>query len=122
MKTAELTGAQLDYWVAKALGWKPDLTVYRGERVTIVGGVPAPFELDGPSYDCFAPSTEWGQGGPLIELKRISLQPIDFFSLKWSALVEGGEPYEAQRGTTALQAAMRAFVASKYGDEVPDDQ
>lgn len=117
MKTSELTGAQLDYWVAKALGLKPELFGSPvKDMVGIVGGVPPEFELDGPNYDCFMPSRMWAQGGPIIERERIMLV---WDTGSWAAEIAAG-PVQGRRiafGGTALEAAMRAFVTSKYGDE-----
>jgi hypothetical protein len=71
----------------------------------------------------FAPSTDWAQGGPIIEQKRIGIEPIyqGYDVLHWSAVQELGEGRRA--GPTPLIAAMRCYVASNLGDdvEVPDE-
>jgi hypothetical protein len=64
------------------------------------------------------PSTDWAQGGPIIERKRIatSYHPNPF--------QPGWEPWRASfaawscGGLTPLIAAMRCYVASKLGEEV----
>jgi len=102
MKTSELTGAALDWAVAKCEGYRLDL-------------VPE---------DSYTPSTDWVQGGPIIEREGINL-----FQRKGLAAKEG-KPWLAytasqleQAGPTPLIAAMRCYVASKLGDEVdvPDE-
>lgn len=64
----------------------------------------------------FKPSTDWAQGGPIIEREQIGIEwnvdPINH----WVATDDFWE--SAYVGPTPLVAAMRAFVASKLGDEV----
>ncbi len=73
----------------------------------------------------FEPSTEWGQGGPILGDKKISLEyrlTADEVPDWWASL----DPYSPDcsedrvgfAGPTPLIAAMRCLVASKYGDEV----
>lgn len=115
-KVSELEGAELDYWAAKAenhelLGWDYRLAP---------GGVYAE-TLDGQESRSvlYSPSTDWSQGGPIIERERISvyLTPgyVRHKGLWTAALLEGFE----HRADDPLVAAMRALVASKYGEEVP---
>ena len=97
MKTSELTGAALDWAVAQAEGktW----AVWRFVK----------WHSDGDlNY-----STDWAQGGAIIERECISLFNC-YGDSEWSASTEGYE----QQGTTPLIAAMRCYVASKLGDEV----
>lgn len=117
MKTAELTGDQLDYWVAKALGsWDSEHEF----RVTLAGHpvliVPA-ISID-DNAEAFTPSTLWAHGGPVIERARVSVQT---WPDHWAALYYGNS-WAVQgigQGPTALIAAMRAIVAGSYGIEVP---
>jgi hypothetical protein len=93
MKTRELTGAALDWAVAKAIGEYKPVAV--------------------PNY-----STDWAHGGPIIERETISLnQDPDFPSDSWAASCppESGCNWF---GPTPLIAAMRCYVASKLGGEV----
>lgn len=139
-KTSELTGALLDAGVAKAEGleWcierfsirNPDPVRHMNCWIKSSDGRPV-FGA-GP----YAPSRQWDVGGPIIGRERIDLQHVpatpgraDLPSF-WAAsimtdktrpdLSEGGalsvlaEGY----GETALIAAMRAYVASKLGEEV----
>jgi hypothetical protein len=96
METSELTGAQLDYWVAKAEGLDPTVDAQ-------------------PKY---MPSTEWAQGGAIIEREKIMVAwSEDHWIAGVTAHVEnkGGVIY---KGPTALVAAMRAYVAAKLGTEI----
>jgi hypothetical protein len=133
MKTSELTGVALDWAVAKcenfdtrnnyrcqvidaddieyvfecyadddahaeeqALDMYPNSEVYLIEHLGI-----------------YSPSTDWSQGGPIIERERIHVQPS--IGGVWQAeLVFGKQSY----GPTPLVAAIRCYVASKLGDDV----
>ena len=68
-------------------------------------------------------STDWSQGGPIIEREGIDIYHREASTL-WSAAIwrdlpGGGQLMCKQRDCpTPLIAAMRCFVASKLGDEV----
>lgn len=66
-------------------------------------------------------STNWAQGGPIIEREAVELSK-DLG--RWTATirVDDEEPWELY-GPTPLIAAMRCYVASQLGDEVdiPDE-
>ena len=102
MKTAELQGCALDWAVAKA-----------NQAVGLI--------KSDPMLDClhyFTPSTNWSQGGPIIEREKIDLNHYRMPDLTamWDASIDSWETDYA--GTTPLIAAMRCFVASKLGDTV----
>jgi hypothetical protein len=62
-------------------------------------------------------STDWSQGGPIIEREKIDV--LYEHDLRWVAVPQKGiESY----GPTPLIAAMRCYVASKLGDtvEIPE--
>jgi len=107
IKTSELTGAALDWAVAKC----------EGKTVTYYGrGLWYGIE-DGHDYRWeWSPSTNWAQGGPIIEEEGISVWVFDDVTWKAENPFAGAEcVYE---GPTPLIAAMRCFVASRLGDEV----
>jgi hypothetical protein len=68
-------------------------------------------------------STDWAQGGPIIEREGISVAYIDdnIADGAWFASTVGGD--ENTEGPTPLIAAMRCYVASKLGDNIdtPED-
>ncbi len=106
MKTSELTGAALDWAVAKAEGKKPSI-----ERNLIwTRGKNTPYAL-------FQPSIDWAQGGPIIERERINVDPSPD-SAEWYGYYDNNGKWYS--GPTPLIAAMRCYVASKLGEEVPD--
>jgi Protein of unknown function (DUF2591) len=107
MKTSELIGPALDWAVAKCEGWSDEglEDIANGDKY--------------PEHDF---STDWAQGGPLIERERIGVYQGDK-ERDWSAQAHGwlSDPlrrYPFVRGPTPLIAAMRCYVASKLGDEV----
>ena len=113
VKTSELTGAALDWAVAKceegealAEGWHPHFAPYGGE-----------LRLRATPY---APSTDWAQGGPIIEREGIRI--VQVASTVWGAVYSSGDIGREYFSTTPLIAAMRCYVASKFGDfvEIPD--
>lgn len=127
IKTSELQGPALDWAVAVALERE-----YGEGRVVKVCRLEATFPAwierenspgSAPYYHRFSPSTDWSQGGPLIERERIcvgdSIHPDD----NWTATiyVPDEEPWQLD-GPTPLIAAMRCLVAAKLGDtvEVPE--
>lgn len=107
MKTSELTGTALDWAVAKC----------EGKENTWGRSALKPYEY----YRGVAYSTDWAQGGPIIER-------IEGFVLKvWLESNREGKCQAAIHnydgdwiafGPTPLIAAMRCYVASKLGDEV----
>lgn len=113
MKVSELTGAELDYWVAKELGHTVALS---SEMVPpVVAMVRTSLE---EGFKVFAPSTQWSDGGPIIEREQISVTCTLNCPTVWRAThrnIRGN-----YKGETPLIAAMRAFVASKFGEEVND--
>ena len=143
MKTSDLIGPALDWAVAKC----EDFDTRNNYRVWIT-------QEDGQiTFDCFAddwehayeqardaypddhiaaaepletytPSTDWAQGGPIIEREKIctSTEHGDPWRARLSraALTFDGRAYSYHHaeGPTPLIAAMRCYVASTLGDEV----
>lgn len=107
MKVSELEGALLDYWVGRAAELP----------ISMLGGMCIWQQNMKP----FNPSINWAQGGVIIDRERIEFgrQADDM----WGAWIgdlafdEPGNP--TATGPTHLIAAMRAYVASKFGEEVP---
>ena len=119
IKTSELTGWQLDWAVAVAGPTKhgspvvrphnnsDGATVYRHEGMRQIG-------VD------FRPSTNWADGGPIIERERIACEWSQLWGC-WQA-TDLRDARFLFPGETPLVAAMRCYVASKLGDviEIPE--
>jgi hypothetical protein len=93
MKTSELSGAALDWAVAKCedVQW-------------------ARWNLNGWSND-------WSMGGKIIEREKIATR-FDLEEQEWQAAIAAEDEWVYGWGTTPLVAAMRCYVASKLGNEV----
>lgn len=64
-------------------------------------------------------STDWAQGGPIIEREGVSLKKNQESLIAKAHLWVGiSDELLMMSGPTPLIAAMRCFVASKLGDEV----
>lgn len=98
MKTAELTGAALDWAVAKC------------EGVEII--------VAQENWHWY--SSDWAQGGLIIEREGIEITRGGVFHEHfWKATRNSTTTY----APTPLIAAMRCYVASKLGDDIdiPDE-
>ena len=133
MKTSELTGAALDWAVAKCEGHE-----WRCPWVLVNDGYAAwrSYELGWGNWHG-SPSTDWAHGGPIIEREDITVRPV-FFAERtesntdiyrkngWAAHVEPKALWVTPRpfaGPTPLVAAMRCYVTLKLGDtvEIPEE-
>jgi len=108
MKTSELTGAALDWAVAKCEG-----AYTQSVDTDIDGTIRINYGGMYPEW-----STDWAQGGPIIEQERLLIQPEigkEGMGNAWYAVsMKDTDSY----GPTPLIAAMRCYVASKLGDDV----
>ena len=120
INTKELTGAALDWAVAKCEGYiatfKPDEVVYAH-----------PLSGEWHNNGNWSPSTKWVQGGPIIEREISKL--FKNVGGTYSAQIrhEENHPLISHKvlagwtnasGPTMLIAAMRCYAASKLGDEI----
>ena len=106
MKTSELINAALDWAVAKCEGAGVEY---------IDDGITKCLLRMFPFTGRYNPSTDWLQGGPIIEREKITVC-FDTCRPRWV-----GCDWDArftEFGETPLIAAMRCYVASKLGDEV----
>ena len=102
IKCSDLVGAQLDYAVAKCSG--PTMMAFF-------------------THNEYTPSTDWEQGGPIIEreeciatTERLNCGGEFRVQMPYDRLAD--RPGRYFYGPTPLIAAMRCYVASKLGDEV----
>ena len=116
IKVAEATGSVLDWLVAKC------------EGINIVRNHPgwAYIPKGKCSYYKWTPTTNWKQGGPIVEREVHNLFKHNG-GTEWCCAVnaprQGYVAIITADGATPLIAAMRCYVASKLGDEaeVPDE-
>jgi len=111
IKVYEATGPVLNYLVAKTMQ-DDTASVYFGEN----GRPMRDMTRHGYEFDEWAPSTDWAQGGPIIQREDIALHPVAD-TVGWFAHKVWGEKGE-YNGPTPLIAAMRCYVTSKLGDEI----
>ena len=124
MKTNELTRAALNWAVATAEGLPKAVDSSGLDEPVIVCG----FEQEmlhskhrkGQEWKAYQPSTDWAQGGPIIEREWLDVTP-------WPNESDEQVQWQCQQhdnidciafGPTPLIAAMRCYVASKLGDEI----
>lgn len=116
MKTNTMTRPALNWAVATCVGG--DIRIENGVGV---------FLNQGDGYEYFTPSTDWSQGGPIIERELIDIaskflcatteHPNGTWEWQATAINEDDKAFW-YNGPTPLIAAMRCYVASKLGDEV----
>lgn len=124
IKTSELTGAALDWAVAKCEGRGIEFDDPRDPWLTRDG-------ISDQPLHSYTPSTDWAQGGPIIEREDISFRKYHrpdseahgtYYSrvCRDSGTMIGWYKVTGhqQTGPTPLIAAMRCYVASKLGDTV----
>ena len=123
MKTSELQGAALDWAVAKAHGLEWALAKNNAGGLSYDAGLHGNLfadNIDLPGrYRRYNPSTDWAQGGPIIERENVGIvcqQPESTQRCAYRQTNDGEVFY--YYGSTPLIAAMRCFVASKLGDDV----
>ena len=68
-------------------------------------------------------STDWAQGGPIIERELIRVIGPSAHGIDWVARIKQGLPsnmngWFEKTGPTQLIASMRCFIASKLGDDI----
>ncbi len=108
IKTAELPVPALDWAVAKCEGPNSVAACYYVDDL--------PVYLDEAPTPEWKPSTDWAQGGPIIEREGISLEWSGWGGdEQWIAYLKHDDEF---KGPTPLIAAMRCYVASKLGEEI----
>ncbi|MEX3764496.1 phage protein NinX family protein [Paraburkholderia phenoliruptrix] len=131
MKVSQLTGVLLDYWAARADGQTAKI-LRAGEKLnrvrlnedTCATLTPGYTDWWQPHYAC-----TWFTAGPIVEREHLVVWPYRI--LDWQDRANGvpqdfaakriGMPEPEATGPSYLIAAMRCFVASRFGDTVPDE-
>jgi len=126
---ARLEGSKLDEWVARAIGWTlfemvpGELGYKRFKQSDGTEGLFGTVESGACRFKGFNPSSNWEQGGQLIEKYQLDVvadAPNVWLAFRWN---NDGDPVTAVtgHGPRPIIAAMRALVASVYGNSVPDE-
>lgn len=108
-KVADLTGPELDYFVAKARGWEEEKIPHPK------GGKCTGWRFDGNNWidvKDYTPHNNGAQWSELIEKFGVGLR---LWNRSWKAQVFLSKQME---GSTAGIAVCRAVVASKFGEYV----
>jgi len=118
MKVSELEGQALDYWTAKAQGWRKARHDNPAIFCSIWNGNRTPVKE-------YTPSTNWQQAGELVDKYNLIIQPLLEKIHIWGASkvydwdMNDDPMYEwVQKGPTPQIAICRAVVASVYGEEI----
>ena len=115
-----LEGAELDYWVGKAESL--NVVLRNGECLLDTGN---PNSL--PQYKIYSPSSNWAEGGPIIEKYRIGILPPkrEEHEDEWMGCDDIDENVGSEDLVVTtmfdyapLVAAMRTFVAMRFGQFV----
>ncbi|MBS1142923.1 MAG: hypothetical protein H6R14_329 [Proteobacteria bacterium] len=107
MRVTSLDGALLDFWVAKS------------ENLKLLPGIPE----EGNSHEMrsghwhpstYHPSTDWSQGGEIVSNEWYAIEDalIAWFGHSW--------PFIKAITESPLKWFMRAYVKTKFGDEVEE--
>lgn len=113
IKTSELSGSDLDWAVAVALGAHGQETgskTLKGCKHWVVPG------FEPMRWDNWTPSWDWKQGGKLIASHAIGFVGHD--ADNWQAFSSPEDVTYRGVGPTHLVAACRMIVSAKLGDEI----
>jgi hypothetical protein len=129
IKVSEATGSALNWLVANCEGHEIDSLIGGAVWYYLKDSLTGALEV----VEVFNPSTEWSQGGPIIEREGVKVAPT-ITSGVWMAQIRHTKAHPLvdhpvlagwtnQNGPTPLIAAMRCYCISKLGDtaEVPDE-
>lgn len=93
MKVSDLAGSQLDFWVAKAEGVEASVDIHLK----------------------FMPSTDWAQGGPIIDREGIQIAPMPAKGGNWCAVSVGHLPNRAAKVVRPKITGNPASMISQRG-------
>lgn len=126
IKTNKLTDAALNWAVGIAYRgsqWcsDPEIGLYHRDYLSgsrhVVIAIDYYF-MDDWGLTLYSPSTDWAQGGPIIEREGLLVRPSFTDERdKWTS-IQWAPKGVCESGPTPLIAAMRCYIASKLGDEV----
>lgn len=119
MRVENLEGMALDYWVARA---DEQEIKHAGKSMWIVNNGFSAY-IGGDHVPHYAPSTNWAQAGVIIEREKLELTPLYDMRNRfvyWTSQPSGAG-HLSMEDESPLVAAMRGYVASKFGFNVPDE-
>lgn len=122
IKVDEATGPVLDWLVAKCAGLEVEVKNRDDKSVVRLTNHHDMFSSGARSW-AFEPSSNWSQGGPIIERENISLASQSTRLAEfWQADIGHSSKF-TQWDHKPLIAAMRCYVMSKLGGtvEVPEE-
>jgi len=107
MKVKSLQAPQLNYWVAKSLGLNP-VADQRGEHTISVANSTT------GELESYQPTIDWSQAGPILAAEWYELETmmIEWLGPHW--------PHVSDFIEDPLVWFMRAFVTTRFGDEVEE--
>ena len=111
VKTAELAGSALDWAVAQVESEKYIAKHITKTSLNLAGQVVAVEHTAN-----YRPSSDWAQGGPLIDKYNIWLSGPIGDRKEWSAAIDLST--DEMHGETALIALCRCIVGARLGDVV----
>lgn len=120
MELHELSNQDLDKMVAIAEGYKV-VDYPFGKQIQQNGKFIGLLSEGGNAWN-YSPSTNWEQGGPIMEREKIipifveENDPYPIEDGPWSCAYPGAEI--GYTGPTLLIAAMRCYISSKLGENI----
>lgn len=119
-KTSELTGPALDWAVAKAEEWNLK-EQWANDTKSLWFEKETPTGIFRKQMWELPYSTDWAQGGPIIERERITVGPADTSPFKAHYGPADSTFYtwkDRYMGPTPLVAAMRCYVVKVVGEQI----
>ncbi|MEQ0775920.1 phage protein NinX family protein [Paraburkholderia tropica] len=108
-----LVGAQLDYWVARAVGKQRPVIV--DEK----GGAPECLvEVDGTQFEAFAPFSDVALADQVLSDSQVKTARAGNLIGSWAGITADGSSVLAANRHVA---GLRALVASRFGNYVFDE-
>jgi hypothetical protein len=107
MKVSELEVPLLNFWVATSEGL---------DRTAVEPALGERHDADSGSWHPanYHPATDWSQGGPIVAREWYALEETlnEWFGPRW--------PFMKMFSDQPLMWFMRAYVSSRFGDEVEE--
>jgi transcriptional regulator with XRE-family HTH domain len=113
-KVSDLSGRELDYWVARAQGDSPEMV--EGEPMLFLGEVRRPV---------LAYSSNWSHGGPILSELDMHFTPMPsgvpfdgILRMERGVIARPAAHPTAAWGRNHLEAGMRAYLIAELGERL----